>query len=79
MRKLLILDRFEGDTALIEYTDNNENVVIIKADISSISSKVKEGDVLMCNDGIYSTDYEATEIRREKLNRRLRRMRKNNR
>jgi len=76
---LLILDRFEGDTALIEYTDDNENVVIIKADISSVSSEVKEGDVLMCNDGMYSTDYKATEIRREKLNRRLRRMRKNNR
>lgn len=79
MRKLLILDRFEGDTALIEYTDDNENVVIIKADISSISPEVKEGDVLVCNDEIYSTDYEATEIRRDKLNRRLRRMRKNNR
>ena len=76
---MLIIDRFEGDTALIEYTDDNENVVIIKADISSVSPEVKEGDVLVCNDGMYSTDYKATEIRRKKLNIRLRRMRKNNR
>ena len=74
---MLILDRFEGDTALIEYTDDNGNIVIIKADMNAISPEVKEGDVLICNDEIYSTDYKATEIRREKLNRRLRRMRKN--
>lgn len=46
MRKLLILDRFEGDTALIEYTDDNENVVIIKADISSVSPEVDRKSVV---------------------------------
>ena len=74
---MLILDRLEGDTALIEYTDDNGNIVIIKADMNAISPEVKEGDVLVYNDEIYSTDYKATDIRREKLNRRLRRMRKN--
>lgn len=73
---MLILDRFEGETALIEYTDENGNVVIIRAERNSVSAEVKEGDVLMCNDGIYFTDAEATDIRRKKIINRLRSMRK---
>ncbi len=73
---MLIFDRFEGETALIEYTDENGNVVIIRAERNSVSAEVKEDDVLMCNDGIYSTDTEATDIRRKKIINRLRSMRK---
>ncbi len=76
---MLILDRFEGETALIEYTDENGNVVIIRAERNFVSAEVKEGDVLVCNDGVYSTDADATRIRRERLINRLRRYRKKNR
>lgn len=76
---MLILDRFEDETALIEYTDESGNVVIIRAEKNSVSAEVREGDVLACNNGIYSTNTEATEIRRRKIINRLRNHRKKNR
>lgn len=76
---MLILDRFEDETALIEYTDESGNVVIIRAEKNSVSAEVREGDVLACNNGIYLTDAEATEIRRRKIINRLRNRRKKNR
>lgn len=79
MRSLLILDRFEGDTALIEYTDESGNVVFIRAERKSVSADVKEGDVLACNDGTYLTDTEATEARRKNIINQLKRHRKKNR
>lgn len=76
---MLILDRFEDETALIEYTDESGNIVIIKAERKCVSAEVREGDVLACNNGIYSTNTEATEIRRRKIINRLRNRRKKNR
>lgn len=73
---MTILDRFEGKYALIEVTDENNVISVIKADKTLFSPDVREGDVLLCKDGIYMPDYETTEKRRKKIIERLKRIKK---
>ena len=68
---MFILDRFEENFAVIEATDENGEITMLKADKSTVSSDVKEGDVLICENGIYFADIEATKLRREAIIRRL--------
>lgn len=59
---MLILDRFEGDTAVIENGDER-----IETARENVSADVREGDVLVEKDGKYFPDKEGTERRRKKL------------
>lgn len=59
---MLILERFEGDIAVIE--DGNDHIEVKK---ELISADVKEGDVLIMIDDKYFADKEQTIKRREKI------------
>ena len=72
---MLILDRFEGDFALIEVTDENDNITSIEIPKDRIASDAKEGDILILNNDIYVTDTDATLLRRKRIINRLRRLR----
>lgn len=73
---MFILDRFEGESAIIEVTEKNGAVTIIKADISMVSPETSEGDVLICENGIYTADKEETKLRKRRIYERLRNLRK---
>lgn len=72
---MLILDRFEGDFALIEVTDENDNITSIEIPKNRIASDAREGDILILNNDIYVTDTDATLLRRKRIINRLRRLR----
>ncbi|QUH21206.1 DUF3006 domain-containing protein [Alkaliphilus sp. B6464] len=57
---MIILDRFEGDYAVIEV--DGEMVDIERC---LVDEKVKEGDVLIIIDGIYYRDGQATKERKQ--------------
>ena len=57
---MMILDRFEGDYAVIEIDGELTDVERYLVDTS-----VKEGDVLVVKEGIYYKDHEATEKRKQ--------------
>lgn len=59
---MLILERIEGNTAVIE-SDGE----IIEVSRERVSSNAKEGDVLCEKDGIYISDSSATEKRRAEI------------
>lgn len=68
---MYILDRFEENFAVIEYTDKYGEISMIKETKNTVSPEVKEGDVLCLNDGIFITDEKATEDRRNKIKTKL--------
>lgn len=72
---MLILDRFEGDFALIEVTDENNNITSIEIPKNRIASDAREGDILIPDNDIYVTDTDATLLRRKRIINRLRRLR----
>lgn len=72
---IFILDRFEEGYAFIEATDENSDVRIIRVEKSSVSPESKEGDVLLQNDGFYTSDTKATIERKMRIINRLRRLR----
>lgn len=59
---MLILERFEGDTAVIE---NGEDRLEVERRL--VSAGAKEGDVLKLENGKYFPDKEETIKRREKI------------
>lgn len=59
---MLILERFEGNVAVIENGDEH-----IETEIENCSAEVKEGDVLVLRDGVYCTDEVETEKQRLKI------------
>lgn len=59
-----IVDRIENYYVILE-TESNDLINIEKSDIIG---SVKEGDILIKKDGLYFIDYEATNLRREKIN-----------
>lgn len=59
---MIILERFEDDTAVLEIDGE-----IKKIDRSKISDSVSEGDVLIEKDGIFMADRENTEKRRKEI------------
>lgn len=69
---MIIIDRFEGNIAVLE-TD----VGMINVDRKLIPEGSAEGDVLRCENGVYVSDRESTETRRaavlEKFNKLRRR------
>ena len=65
---MYILDRFEENFAVIEYTDKYGEITMLKAAKDAIVHGAKEGDVLCLKEGIYITDEKATGERRNKIN-----------
>lgn len=59
---MIILERFEDDTAVLEVDGE-----IKKISRSKISDSVSEGDVLIEKKGIYIADKENTEKRRKEI------------
>ncbi len=59
---MLILEKFEGDIAVIE---NGDEMLEVNREL--ISDDVKEGDVLLKRDDKYFSDKEATINRREQI------------
>lgn len=67
--KIMIIDRFEGDIAVIE-TDGG----MIEVNVSELPDNAREGDVLALENGRYTVDCEASEERRRKASDRLQRL-----
>ncbi len=59
---MLILERFEGNIAIIEDDD-----IHFEVEKEKLSDDVKEGDVLILCDDIYCTDIIETQKRRNKI------------
>ncbi|WP_037294100.1 DUF3006 domain-containing protein [Ruminococcus flavefaciens] len=64
---MMIIDRFEGDTAVIE-TENG----IISLPRTKLPAEAREGDILIRENGSYIINKEATVKRRRKMSRKLR-------
>lgn len=59
----VIIDRFEGDYAVIE----TEEKAMKKIRRSEVPNAVQEGDVLVCTDNKWIVDLEATQRRKEQI------------
>ncbi len=66
---MIILDRFEGEYALIEIHGE-----IVRLEKHRVNESVREGDVLTLIDGLYYTDQEATEKRKQYIKSRFKDM-----
>ena len=62
--KEYIVDRFEGDYAILE----TESSTLINVNKNDIIGEVKEGDLLIKKNNLYYIDKEKTEIRKNKIN-----------
>jgi hypothetical protein len=67
---MLIIDRFEGDFAVVE--DGEQRAEIKRA---LLPPRAKEGDVLVLENEVYRVDAEATKARRAEVLERLRKLR----
>ena len=61
---MLIVDRFEGELAIVEDTETDKMIVLEK---KLIEQNASEGDVIVLLDGIYHVDSEATKKRRAEV------------
>lgn len=61
---MLIIDRFEGNYAVVE---DSEADAVLNIEKALIQETAKEGDVLFCENGAYIVDTEATERRRSEI------------
>lgn len=59
---MIVVDRFEGDFAVLE-TDEG----MIDVERTQLADDICEGDVIMKSDGIYIKDSETTRLRHEKI------------
>ena len=62
--KEYIVDRFEGDYAILE----TESSTLINVNKNDIIGEVREGDLLIKKNNSYYIDKEKTEIRKNKIN-----------
>ncbi|MCL2019375.1 MAG: DUF3006 domain-containing protein [Oscillospiraceae bacterium] len=68
---MLIIDRFEGDSAVCEKSVEGERTEIKR---ELLPADAKEGDVLALRDGVYTVDTQATKERRAMIKQRMIRM-----
>ena len=61
---MLIIDRFEGEFAIVEDTET-EKMTTVKKEL--IEQNASENDVIVISDGIYHVDAEATKKRRAEV------------
>ena len=67
--KKFIVDRFEEEYAVLEM-ETLETIDVLKTELPD----VKEGDVLVYENGVYSVDYEETQKRKEFIQEKLRKL-----
>lgn len=59
---MIIIDRFEGEYAVLENDDEMQNI-----ERTLLPDDAKEGDVLIVVDSMYEVDVEGTQKRREEV------------
>ena len=64
---MLIIDRIEGEYAVCELSDEQENTTNILVELDRLPQNVKEGDVIVIKDDHYEICEEETQKRREKI------------
>lgn len=74
MSERYILDRWEGDTAVIEVTNEDDHTHWRQAAREALPANVREGDVLRLTEQGWQVDVQATEARRRKMAERLARL-----
>ena len=67
------VDRIEDNIVVLENISTGE---IIEINIDSIDFDVVEGNILVCNDGVFSLDKKEEDIRRSSLRERLERLKR---
>ena len=67
--KKFIVDRFEEEYAVLEKEEGG-TIDVLKSDLPD----VKEGDVVIYEDGIYTVDYEETRKRKELIKEKMRKL-----
>lgn len=65
----MIIDRFEGDFAVVETEQGIINILI-----SQLPESAEEGDIIYSENGVYLIDEEATADRRKMIAERLHRL-----
>ncbi len=65
-----VIDRFEGNYAILE-CESGKDLVILKSKLPSLA---KEGDVLICCNGIYTIDVNATNELKKRLNEKMKKL-----
>lgn len=70
MRHRLILDRFEGEFAVL--TDENKKTTIVRK--SCLPQHVSEGSTLYLENGVYETDEEDETGRRQRIEEKINRL-----
>ena len=73
MNEVCILDRWEGDTAVIEVTDEADQIRWQQFPRQQLPD-AREGDVLLFDGQHWKVDETATALRRQKIARRLARL-----
>lgn len=73
MNEVCILDRWEGDTAVIEVTDEADQIRWQQVSRQQLPD-AREGDVLLFDGQHWKVDGTATALRRQKIARRLARL-----
>lgn len=61
---MLIIDRFEGEFAIVEDTETEKTITIEK---ELIEQNASESDVIVFSEGIYRVDHESTKKRRAEV------------
>ena len=67
------VDRIEENIVVLENISTGE---IIEMDKTSFDFDIDEGNILVCNDGVFSLDKECEESRRSSLRERLNRLKR---
>ena len=74
MEPLYILDRWEGDMAIVEVTDREDRTHWQPVERKSLPEEAREGDVLLFTGQSWKVDEQATQTRRKKMADRLARL-----
>lgn len=69
-----ILDRVEGDLAVIEVTGQDETIHHIQISRLELPANVQDGDVLLCTEHGWQVDADATAQRRIQMEQLLKRL-----
>ncbi len=64
---MFIIDRIDEDFVIIEATDENGEITVLKIERQYVSDNAFEGDVLIFVNGMYIPDKEATKQRKNSI------------
>lgn len=63
-----VLDRFEGDTAVLQQLEGDAVLMLTRG---ALPEGAREGDVLVCQGGVWRMDSQRTDARRRSLQQRF--------